>query len=150
MKLNNKTDIFTGLAVSILGVLIFIWTTKIEKAPLGLSPADYPRIIAFGFIITGIILCIQSIISNEEIKKKYNKINIMKIALLLIICYVYIWLVKYVGFVSLTPILLFVSMLIFGYKKITISIFISITLTIIINLVFAIFLKVPLPKFSLF
>lgn len=150
MKLKINSDTVIGILTIIWGIFILIHTFSYPKMPLGLSPGDFPRVISFLLIILGIIQIIQSFVLKEEPKKLYSWKNLKNVLILVIIGLIYVYLLHYFGFLYLTPFLIFITLYLFNYRKITPAILISILVTILIHFIFYNIFKVPLPQFSLF
>lgn len=150
MKFRFSWDVGIGLGIIIFGVLILISALNMPNSPLGLGPGDFPEIIAIGLIVCGVILFIQSIKKEEKAQKIYSKDALLRIFTLVILGLLYVYLVHYLGFLYLTPFLMFITMYLFGYRKIPYAIIISIGFTLLVYYIFYGIFKVPLPSFSLF
>ncbi len=150
MKFKINWDVGIGIGVVIFGIFILILTLGMPKSPLGLGPGDYPRVVSYGLIITGIILVIQGLREEQAQKKIYSWDTLKRVILLIFLGLLYVYLVHYIGFLYLTPFLMLATMYLFGYKKLIWGIIISILFTLIVNFIFYNIFKVPLPTFSLF
>jgi len=107
-------------------------------------------IISYGLIICGSLLVYQGIKKTEETVKLYSFKDLKKIFLLTLLCFLYVYLVSYIGFLYLTPFLMMATLYLFGYKKWIFGVIISIVFTILVYYVFFSIFKVPLPLPSLF
>jgi len=150
MKFRFSWDAGIGLGIILFGFFILINALNIPNSPLGLGPGDFPEIISIGLIICGIILFIQGLKREEKLQKIYSKEALLNILILVILGLLYVYLVHYIGFLYLTPFLMFATMYLFGYKKIPYAIVISIVFTLLVYYIFYGIFKVPLPSFSLF
>lgn len=150
MKFKFSWDAGIGLGIIILGIFILISALNMPNSPLGLGPGDFPEIISIGLIVCGVILFIQSIKEEEKVQKIYSKDALLSIFALVILGLLYVYLVHYIGFLYLTPFLMFATMYLFGYKKIPYAVIISIGFTLLVYYIFYGIFKVPLPSFSLF
>lgn len=150
MRLRFSWDTGIGIGIVLFGFFILINALNMPNMPLGLGPGDFPEIVSIGLIICGIILAIQSIGKMEKTKKMYSANSLRDILILIFLSLLYVYLVSYLGFLYLTPFLMFATMYLFGYRKIPYAIVISIIFTLLVYYVFYGIFKVPLPQFSLF
>ncbi len=148
MKLKITWDTGIGLGIILFAIFILINALGMPNSSLGLGPGDFPEIISVGLIICGIILLIQGI--REKPRKIYSKEALISIFILIASGLLYVYLVKYIGFLYLTPFLMLLTMYLFGYRKIHYAILISIIFTLMVYYIFYGIFKVPLPSFSLF
>ncbi len=145
----RSSDFISGLIVFLLGLIFYLDTLKIKPAKMGLSPADFPRLITICLMICGTSLAIKGLFSKAK-SQPVLKMSIMKkIVALSIVFFAYILFLDELGFLVLTPFLIFASVYIFGGRKIIWNILISMTSTVVIYYIFAHVFKVPLPSFSL-
>lgn len=150
MKTKINWDVGIGIGVVLWGIFILILTLGMPRSPLGLGPGDYPRIISYGLIITGVILIIQGLKEGPSKKRIYSWDSLKRVILLIFLGLFYVYLVRYIGFLYLTPFLMLSVMYLFGYKKLLWGIITSILFTLLVNFIFYNILKVPLPVFSIF
>lgn len=150
MRLRFSWDTGIGIGIVLFGIFILINSLNMPNMPLGLGPGDFPEIVSVGLIICGIILAVQSLRSLEKPKKIYAKESLKDILVIIFLSLLYVYLVSYIGFLYLTPFLMFVTMYLFGYRKIPYAIAISIVFTLLVYYIFYGIFKVPLPQFSLF
>lgn len=150
MKL--RFNLNTGINIGIIsfGLFIFLITLNMPKSPLGIGPGDYPRIISLGLMICGFLLLIYELLYPPPSKKLYSWESLKRILLLIGISLIYVYLVDYLGFLCLTPILIWTAMHLFDFKNTPIAITISIAVTVVVYYVFHNIFKVSLPSFSLF
>ena len=150
MRLKFTWDTGIGIGIILFGVFILFNALNMPDMPLGLGPGDFPEIESIGLIICGFILTFQSFFITEENKKIYSKNSVKDVLILIFISLLYVYLVKYIGFLYLTPFLMLATMYLFGYKKLSQAIIISVIFTLLVYYVFYGIFKVPLPQFSLF
>ncbi len=150
MRLRFSWDTGIGIGIVLLGIFILINALNMPNMPLGLGPGDFPEIVSMGLIICGVILAIRSIRNPEKPKKMYSASSLKDILILIFLSLLYVYLVSYIGFLYLTPFLMFATMYLFGYRKIPYAIIISIVFTLLVYYIFYGIFKVPLPQFSLF
>ncbi|WP_041081508.1 tripartite tricarboxylate transporter TctB family protein [Thermotoga profunda] len=145
----KKSDLVNGLLIVILGLVFYISTLKIKPAKLGLSPADFPRLITIAMMICGVALVLKSFLSKSSSKKEIDFGFIKKFVALIVVFIVYVWLLNKIGFLYLTPFFVFGTAYIFGMKKIYVNILLSIGTTVVVYYIFSRVFLVPLPDFSL-
>jgi len=150
MKLKFSWDTGIGIGIILFGVFILLNALNMPDMPLGLGPGDFPEIVSIGLIICGFILTFQSFFISEKTKKIYSKSSLKDVLILIFVSLLYVYLVKYIGFLYLTPFLMLATMYLFGYKKLPYAIVISVIFTLLVYYVFYGIFKVPLPQFSLF
>ncbi|GAB4316343.1 MAG: tripartite tricarboxylate transporter TctB family protein [Pseudothermotoga elfii] len=147
---SRKNDFLSGLIVSILGLVFFLGTIGIKPVKLGLSPADFPRLITVSMMILGVVLLIKGLlVKNDETKKKSDTSVFLKLICLVVMLFAYILLMDKIGFLYLTPFLIFSCAYLFGMKNLWLNIVLSIVVTISVYYVFSQVFKIPLPRFSL-
>lgn len=134
-----------------LAVVVFMLTLNMAKVPLGIGPGDYPRVIAVGLFILGGIQAIQGWKKGSPpLEGLYPPGTLKRVFGLVVMTFIYVKLLGYLGFVYLTPFFMFGAMYYFGMRKIVTSSIVSVTMTVAIYAVFKIVFHVPLPRFTLF
>jgi len=86
----------------------------------------------------------------EEIKSEFKKFDWrdeFRLVFPLIMIILYAFLFKPVGFVILTPLLIFAIAYYFGFRKIVLLILVSLGFSVFLYLLFRVFLNVPIPLF---
>ncbi|MGJ8453812.1 tripartite tricarboxylate transporter TctB family protein [Pseudothermotoga sp. U03pept] len=147
---SRAKDLLSGSIVFLTGFAFYLQTLKIRPVKIGLSPADFPRLITTMMMICGAVLVLKALVTKHvKQKRDFESGNLKKIGFLVAVFFFYALLLDRIGFVYLTPVFLFASMYVFGMKRHLLNIIISITTTIAVYLVFAHVFKVPLPRFSL-
>lgn len=146
----KKSDLVSGILTTIIGFIFFVSTLKIKPARLGLSPADFPRLITIAMMVCGVALIFKSIFSKEVSGKKLIDSSFVKRFVALIAMFMtYVWLVDRIGFLYLTPFFVLGSAYVFGLKKLYLNIILSIGTTVVVYYIFSKIFLVPLPDFSL-
>lgn len=147
----SRTDFWSGLAFMCLAVVVFILTMNMIQVPRGISPADYPRVIAVGLFILGGIQAYQGWKKGSPaLKDLYPPGALIRVFGLVLITFIYVKLLGHIGFLYLTPFFLYAVMYYFGVRKPVSMVIISVAVTVIIYVVFKIAFHVPLPRFTLF
>lgn len=145
-----RSDFFAGLGFMILAVAVYVLSLGMTEMPIGIGPGDYPRVIAIGLFILGAILTFQSWKKGAPSKVLYPPGALMRVAVFVILTFVYIQLLPILGFQWITPVYLAVSMYHFGLRSIKTMVLSSLGVTWAIYLVFNGAFHVILPKFTLF
>lgn len=147
-----KTDFFSGIGFMILGVIVYILSKDMLKMPLGLGPGDYPKVIAVLMIVLGAILAIKSYREKapEDKAMLYPLGALGRVALFVVLTYVYIRLLPLFGFQWITPIYLGLSMYHFGLRNVKTMTLSSLGVTWALYGIFYGIFDVLLPRFTLF
>ncbi|HOJ88097.1 MAG TPA: tripartite tricarboxylate transporter TctB family protein [Pseudothermotoga sp.] len=146
----KRSDLFSGLLIIVLGFVFFASTLKIKPAKLGLSPADFPRLVTIAMMICGAGLVLKSLLSKMETSKRQIDLHFIRNFLGLVGIFIaYIGLLDKIGFLYLTPFFVFGSAYIFGLRKFYLNILLSLGTTIAVYYIFSKIFFVPLPHFSL-
>jgi hypothetical protein len=149
-----KIDLLVGLFIMVFSAVGQYMAGKLQTAPKGLGPGDYPMVILrvlfiLGAIQTGYAFYTQKKKSGRE-GKKFEKGEFKQIFILFVCVALYIKLVAYFGFILLTPFFMFAMMYIFSLREWIRMAVISIVGTALIYIVFNNYLYVLLPRFNLF
>ena len=145
-------DIVLGIIFISISLFVWISASSFPSATVmeGLGPDFLPVLLSIILIGLSVLLIISGIAkllrknSNEEKITIFN-FNELKIpGILIILIFIYLILIKHLGFLIMTPILLFFTMKIMNAKN-NVSILVSISFTLVTYLVFSIGLGVRLP-----
>lgn len=140
-----------GLGFMVLAVLVFITANGMMKAEKGIGPGDYPKVIAVGLFILGAILSIDSFLRGfPKITEKFDSKPIARMLIFLVVTIAFVQLLKFLGFLFLTPFYLFFGMYYFGYRKWRAMVLVSVLVTLCIHIIFREIFFVMLPVFRLF
>lgn len=153
-------DYISGLAAVAIGVFVFIYSATFSKGGLSVAenPAIYPRIVAGVVVFLGSLLLIRTAGDRKAAAQRAapsasvdaavpeGRTRVLKIAAALVGYVVLIWLI---GFAVSSILFCFATPLILGTSKKTAAI-VSISLTVVIYVLFFIFFKVPIPHGILF
>ena len=112
------------------------------------DPSAFPQIMATGLIVCSIVLLVMNIMSKEE--KKAPSLSLRNrgivhalLCALVAVLYVVLW--EPVGFLVLAPVSLFVLMYLIDMRNYKVMIIVSITLTLIVWLLFYKVLSISVP-----
>jgi hypothetical protein len=152
--MTSTIDLFTGLFLIVFSVAAHIYAGSLPEVTRGLGPGDYPRVVLKGILVLGTILAATSVYhlrkSENPNVKKFEKGEFRQVVILVICIALYTALVRFFGFIILTPLFMFMMMLIFGLRKWVRMIVISVITTAVTYYLFNNLLLVLLPRFRLF
>ncbi len=148
-----RIDFFTGLGLMTLAVGVYVVTLDMIQVERGIGPGDYPRVAAVGLLVLGAILAVQS--GLKLLKGKTTPLVIprparLRVFLMVVMIFAYIWLMRWTGFVLITPVFLFVTMLFFGLRKYLLAALTSLGITLVLFVTFRYGFQVMLPVAGLF
>lgn len=151
-------DLILGIVIVAIAILFYSQTLGIKPAPIGLSSADFPRLITVVLMILGGLLILQSLLkmkhvkSGEKKKKIVEKSTLWRFIVLFAMFVLYIIFVDDLGFILTTIPFLFVALSLFSLKNVKNliqNVIISVAVTLAIYFVFYKIFQVMLPMFSL-
>ncbi|GKX29684.1 hypothetical protein SH1V18_21640 [Vallitalea longa] len=143
----KKGNIVSGCIVIFIGVYVFFMTAGFPEGSNNVpGPAFFPRILAIIAIVLGAILVVQALINKADVEKiNLHDENAKKSYITMGIIAIYLILFNKIGFLLLTPLLLFILIRFYGMKSIWKNAVISIMVTSVVYGVFVSLLSVPLP-----
>ena len=107
-----------GMAISIF---LFSNAAKMPKSARGIGPGDYPKIICAVLIALCAIQMIRILAECRGIPgidfQKVEWVSLLRAFAMILLSWLYYAFLKKIGFLILTPVYLFLSMLLFGYRK---------------------------------
>lgn len=111
-----KRDQIVGIVVVILGIVVFAMIQS-YSVPFTLEypgPKALPGLAAFGFVVCGAGIFVQSTLSKEPQKVFLVKEGWIKVGIVFLILIAYVFLMKYLGFLIMTPVACFVLSTLFA------------------------------------
>ncbi|MCF0262208.1 MAG: tripartite tricarboxylate transporter TctB family protein [Sphaerochaetaceae bacterium] len=120
MKDTKKfADLIVGILVIIISIVFFVEAGKLPTQERGIGPGDYPKFVCCLMFILGVIHVIKSVVKGFPLPdfEKTDWLKLAKAATSMLAVFIYYLLLKKVGFLLLTPVLLYSLLLLFGYKK---------------------------------
>jgi hypothetical protein len=151
MKKTRRADFRMGIGFMVLSAFVFIAANGMMHVEKGIGPGDYPKVIAVGLFILGAILSADSFLRGiPKEKTKLDWKQVWRVVFFVAVTLVYVQLLRWFGFIVLTPFYLFFAIYYFGYRKWRNMIFVSIGVTLSIHLIFRVIFLVMLPTFRLF
>lgn len=109
MHVKIKRDQITGLILVILGVLVFAMISQFETpfTPSYPGPSLLPGIGAFGLVVCGAGVFVTGCLQKDADKVFLTKAGWLRVAVTFVVLCVYVFAMKYVGFLVATPFLLY-------------------------------------------
>ncbi len=153
MKKENKfSNVCLGLGFMALGTAVFFMSGQLQEVNRGIGPGGYPRVIAVMMTILGGILAIENMIGGfpKPDVSVENPRGWLKTMVLITGTLLYIWLLRKLGFLVLTPLYMGFTLMLFGHRDCKRVIGISVLTTVIIYLLFVKVFMIFLPSFRLF
>lgn len=151
--MTRKADFLIGIGTIISAILIYITANQMPTSETGLGAGGFPKFIALGLGILGILLAIRSFFGIKAEAKEQQKANLrelLNVAKLAVAVGLYIFVIRYIGFLIATPIFFFLFMYIYGERKWKQMVIISVALSIGLYLIFEKGFQVMLPGGILF
>jgi len=150
-KETRLADFIVGIVFMLLGVVWFYQANDMMKVDLGIGPGDYPKFIAIGLFSLGLLQAAKNAVKGLSINEiKINRKQLLRLVIFVVVSFLYVRLMDYLGFILLTPFYVFFACWFFGYRKYIIIVIASIATTALIHLVFRVLFLVMLPEFRLF
>lgn len=149
MKTGNWLAVLLFMAIS---AAIWIMTASFPPSdnPSIPGPVFFPRVVAIIMVVLAVLMAVENVRTNDN-NKLFDLANpgLKRNVRLFVISAAYCFLLNYIGFLILTPIVLLIMM--FALKRQGLlgwKIFSSFVATAAIYLVFEVLLDVPLPIWS--
>ncbi len=151
MKDTNKAaDFWIAVGVLFVSIFLFINADKMPKSARGIGPGDYPKIICIVLIILGGLQIIRLLFECKGLPlidfKKINLVYLGRAFAMILLSWLYYTFLKQIGFLILTPIYLFISFILFGYRKWIRGIIYSVAFSTAVYFLFVKVFLVLLPK----
>lgn len=153
--MKGKRDQITGAVLVILGIVVFLMTTTFS-IPVTSSypgPRMLPDIAAFGFVVCGLGIFIESIVSKKEGTSYLTKEGWLKVVTVFLIIAAYIAGMLVAGYLIATPVILYIMTTLFarGSNSTTKGrIMFSVLTAVIIYLIYVFAFGLTLPSGLLF
>ena len=141
-------DILVSIFFIVLAILLYRSTATYPKSAL-FTTAVYVKFLAISLGIAGVLQLLFSFKIDSDQKIIFAK-NPKKFLTLVVALILYVWIMRYIGFIISTLIFLPVTMWFMGYKKIVKSIIISIGITLFVYILFVRIFEIQLPEATIF
>jgi len=148
----TKANIIIGISLIIFSLFAFFYTWSFPEGHIGLDAGTFPRIALMGIILFSIVL----VFNNWKVKEKreaalpgFSREILLKLLIQIVCIWIYTILLRPLGFVYASILLMFVVFRLAGTKKWYKAVIYSILLSIAIYFVFYRIFMVMLPRPSL-
>ena len=151
MKDTKKAaDFWISILIIAISIIFFISADAMPDSDRGIGPGDYPKVICAVLFVLGVIQLASTLISSKGFPlidfKTINGRYLLRALIMLAFTVLYYKLMRKVGFLITTPIYLFASFMLFGYKKKIIAAVISIVFSVVVYFLFTKVFLVVLPR----
>ena len=111
---------------------------------MGENLGAFPRLI--GIFTFGVaVFHLADVLRRKDHEDRFAQSNLLKVAELLAVLCIYVFLLKKAGYFICTSVLMFYMMLTQGYKRYAVAALTSVLFTALVFFVFKVLLNVPLP-----
>ena len=118
MKNTKACDLVIGLIYVISGLWVIWHVRGFQTVPRGIGPSGYPTVIAILMVVLGAAQVIRSLSDGwPKFSIAIDAKVAPKVVAMVVLSFIYVHVMTYLGFLLLTPFYLFVLMCLFGYKK---------------------------------
>jgi hypothetical protein len=156
-----RADFFTGVGIVIFSAAMFAVAGRMSPpASFGLGPGGYPMLVTGVLVALGTILAIQGWLEIRRAaragssapgtvpkKNLFVPRELRNIAILALSFWLYVFLIKYLGYLITTPIFLFLFLLQYGDRKWLRMILVSVITTAASWALFVYVFRIFLPDF---
>ena len=151
MKKAQHADLIMGVLFMLLAAFWFYQASLFRQPELGIGSGGYPKFVSAGLFFLGLVLTVQSLIKGlSKWEFKIDRKALLRQVIFFLATFAYIRLLRYLGFIVITPVYLFFQCWFFGYRKYITAAIMSIGLTAGLYVVFRMIFYVMLPEFRLF
>ncbi|MFO8089988.1 MAG: tripartite tricarboxylate transporter TctB family protein [Desulfatiglandaceae bacterium] len=144
-------EILVSLAIFCVALFLYIHSFTLEtfEAYQKMGADFWPQIILIGLMFCGAILTVRHIVQWKKSKageQSKEEVSWIRFTVFFGIIIGYVLLLKTVGFICLTPVLIFCIMMLIGAKRIKTYVFSITGIMLLVYVAFGRLLFVPLPK----
>lgn len=155
-----QKDFLTGLFFLIFGLVVRIFIIPNQASSsnaFGLPPSFFPNIVTYIIMALSILIIINSVTKDKDslsksfkmfittIISKDNKKSFKNSSLVFLICIGYFIGLKYFEFIFITPVIIILMALYFGWRRWVSLIITAVSVTFAIQYLFESLMKIPLP-----
>ncbi len=137
-------DILVSIFFIVLAILLYRSTATYPKSAL-FTTAVYVKFLAISLGIAGLLQLLFSFKIDASQKIIFAK-NPKKFFILVVSLILYVWIMRYIGFIISTLLFLPATMWFMGYKKFVKSVIISIGITLFVYILFVRIFEIQLPE----
>ncbi|MFI3250653.1 MAG: tripartite tricarboxylate transporter TctB family protein [Eubacteriales bacterium] len=143
-------DLVISIGAVVLGLVVYYLSQDLITASLGLGADGWPRMLGIAFMIMGGFQLIVTLKDGVKIEAVSVDIKAMLPTILTVSTSIaYVFLLNSVGFLLLSPILMFLTMIYFGYRKYLFGAALSVVFPTALYFVFSKVFLISLPAGSL-
>lgn len=151
MKDTGKAaDFLIALAVVVISIVLWFQADKMPQSNRGIGPGDFPKFICVVLFVLGMIQLVSIVVRSKGIPlidfKSVNVRYLVRVLIMLALTFVYYKLLKPVGFLLMTPVYLFASFILFGYRKKLIAAVVAVAFPVVVYFLFSRVFMVILPR----
>ena len=151
MKDTKKAaDFWISILIIAISIIFFITANAMPNSDRGIGPGDYPKVICSVLFVLGVVQLITVLIKSKGLPlidfKTINRRYLLRAFIMLLMTVLYYKLMKSIGFLITTPIYLFASFMLFGYKKKIKAAIIAIVFSVVVYFLFTKVFLVILPR----
>lgn len=147
----GKIDMICGLLTGAVCVLFYVGTLSFPKSSIGVNPRAYPLVIIFSAFALSVTLIVRGALKMRNEKGPAEKtLPRGKTALYLVILaagmLAYALSLESLGYIVVTPLLMALTMVLFGERRAFSIILTSVLVSIVLYWLFRSVFRVPLPR----
>ncbi len=144
-------EIIVSVSIFCISAFLYIYSFTLGtfKAYQKMGPDFWPQLILIGLMICSAILTIRHLVQWKKEKRSdqsSEEVNWTRFAVLFGIIIGYVLLLKAVGFICLTPLLIIAMMMLIGARRIMTYVLTVVGIMVLVYVAFGRLLFVPLPK----
>ena len=152
-----KRDQITGLALMILGIVVFVLVNQFKKPMTAEYPGPklMPTIAAFGLVVCGLGVFVNGCRKKDADKVVLTKTGLLRVVISFAALWVYILGLQYLGFLIATPFLIYGLTTYFAKAskadtKWWVRVIFAIGVTLVIWLMYVVLFEMELPVGAIF
>ena len=139
-KKSPFSELVIGIGAVLLGIVVIVLASGLQKVKLGIGPGGFPRFIGFTILLLGAVQTVKTLRNGIEMPRfQAEPRALVHFLLAVAACFLYVAVVPTVGFLLATPVLLFVMLMLYENRNILFCAVLSIVVTVIL---WALFTKV--------
>lgn len=149
-----KADFYAGVGIAVFAAIFFVLAgTYPEAKGEGLGPGGFPRIVTGVMFVLGILLSLNSFVAIRkgiDDDQRMSRDDFFKMIILGGSFFLYISVIKYLGYVFTTPFFLILFMYLYGDRKWKRMVVVALVGTLVTYVLFKYVFLIYLPEFYFF
>ena len=139
-KKSPFSELVIGIGAVLLGIVVIILASGLQKVKLGIGPGGFPHFIGCTILLLGGVQTVKTLRNGFDAPRFRAEPRALAHFLLAVAaCFLYVAVVPTVGFLLATPVLLFVMLLLYENRNIVFCAVLSVIVTVVL---WALFTKV--------